>query len=138
MFQQERLGLEEAQRALDAVFAALTSEDNPAAFAVTDEHGELICCARQDGAATRMLRRARAKAYTAANLGTDTVTFRDDVVKAEGRALNDWGDPMVTSLKGGLVIRHKGAVVGGIAMSGNTTERDEELARIGLEAMGLA
>ena len=32
----------------------------------------------------------------------------------------------------------EGEVVGGIALSGNTTIRDEGLARIGLEAMGIA
>ena len=43
---------------------------------------------------------------------------------------------MLTTLQGGLAIRCDGQVVGGIAMSGNTTMRDEALARIGLEAIG--
>ncbi len=86
----------------------------------------------------RMLGRARAKAYTAATLGLDTVVFRDEHVKAKQRTLEDWGDPMITTLQGGLTIKAAGEVVGGIAMSGNTTLRDEALARIGLEAMGLA
>ena len=34
-----------------------------------------ILLLRQDGAPARMLGRARAKAYTAANLGLDTVEF---------------------------------------------------------------
>ena len=138
MFQRECLGLEEAQRAADAILGALTPDDNPIALAVVDEHGVLVCCLRQDGAATRMIRRATAKAYTAATLGIDTVAFRDNVVKAESRTLNDWGDPMITSLQGGLVVRSNSRVVGGIAMSGNNTKRDEGLARIGLSAMGLS
>ena len=138
MFSEERLGLEEATRALDAVLAAVTSDDSPIALAVVDEHGVLITCARADGAPQRMIRRATAKAYTAANLGRDTVEFRDNEIKAKDRTLNDWGDPMITSLQGGLTIRSKGRVVGGIAMSGNTTTRDEELAGIGLKAMGLS
>jgi uncharacterized protein GlcG (DUF336 family) len=84
-----------------------------------------------------VLSRARSKAYTAANLGLDTVAFRDEHVKAKQRTLDDWGDPMLTTLQGGLAIRVKGKVVGGIAMSGNTTARDEALAKIGLDAMGL-
>jgi uncharacterized protein GlcG (DUF336 family) len=84
-----------------------------------------------------MLGRARSKAYTAATLGLDTVEFRDKHVKATHRTLNDWGDPMLTTLQGGLAIRVNGKVVGGIAMSGNTTTRDEALARIGLQAMGV-
>ena len=138
MYQQTRLGLPEAQRARDAILAALIATDNPVALAIADEHGVPILLLRQDGAPARMLSRARAKAYTSATLGCDTVDFRDNVVKARQRTLDDWGDPMLTTLQGGLVVRTGDSVVGGIAMSGNTTMRDEALARIGLEAMGLS
>jgi glc operon protein GlcG len=137
MFQQERLGLAEAERARDAILAAVTAADNPIALAIADEHGVPILLLRQEGAPARMLSRARSKAYTAANLGLDTVVFRDEHIKAKGRALDDWGDPMMTTLQGGLPITCNGRAVGGIAMSGNTTIRDEALARIGLEAMEL-
>ena len=138
MFQRTSLSLTDARNAVTAILQATTGKDNPAAVVVVDDYGELLCCARQDGAPSRMLRRARAKAYTSANLGLDTVAFRDEVVKAEGRTLNDWGDPMITSLQGGLAIKVNGKVVGAISCSGNSTERDEELASIGLKAMGLS
>jgi uncharacterized protein GlcG (DUF336 family) len=137
VFQQHRLGLVEAERARDAILAAVTATDGPVALAIADEHGVPILLLRQDGAPARMLSRARSKAYTAANLGLDTVLFRDDHVKAKQRTLDDWGDPMITTLQGGLAIKANGKVVGGIAMSGNTTIRDEGLAKIGLDAMGL-
>lgn len=133
-----KLGLAEAERARDAILGALTAFDNPIALAIADAHGVPVLLLRQDGAPTRMLSRARSKAYTAANIGLDTVEFRDRHVKATGRTLDDWGDPMLTTLQGGLVIKMNSKVVGGIAMSGNTTIRDEALARIGLEAMGAA
>ncbi len=135
MFLQARLGLAEAERARDAILAALTPTDSPIALAIADEHGVPILLLRQDGAPARMLSRARAKAYTAANLGLDTVVFRDQHVKAKQRTLNDWGDPNLTTLQGGVAIQVDGKVVGGIAMSGNTTIRDEALAQIGLDAI---
>jgi uncharacterized protein GlcG (DUF336 family) len=138
MFLQARLGLAEAERARDAILAALTPTDSPAALAIADEHGVPILLMRQDGAPARMLSRARAKAYTAAMIGRDTVDFRDSAMKGQSRTLDDWGDPTLTTLQGGLAVRSAGAVVGGIAMSGNTTMRDEALARIGLQAMGLS
>jgi len=138
MFQQQRLGLAEAERARDAILAALTSADNPIALAIADEQGVPILLLRQDGAPARMLSRARSKAYTAANLGLDTVVFRDNHVKGKQRTLDDWGDPLITTLQGGLVVAVEGKVVGGIAMSGNSTIRDEALAHIGREAMRLA
>src|SRR5918911_3993895 len=131
MFQQYRLGLAEAERARDAMLAALTATDNPIALAIADEHGQPILLLRQDGAPARMLSRARSKAYTAATLGLDTVEFRDKHVKATQRTLDDSGDPMLTTLQGGLVITVHGTVIGGIAMSGNTTARDEALATVG-------
>jgi glc operon protein GlcG len=138
LFQQIRLGLAEAERARDAILAALTASDSPIALAIADEHGVPILLLRQDGAPARMLSRARSKAYTAATLGLDTVEFRDKHVKARQRTLDDWGDPMLTTLQGGLAIRPNGNVVGAIAMSGNSTMRDEALARVGLEAMGVS
>jgi len=135
LLQLQSLGLAEAERARDAILAALNRNDNPIALAVADEHGQPILLLRQDGAPERMLGRARAKAYTAATLGLDTVDFRDNHVKARKRTLEDWGDPMITTLQGGLTIKVDGRVVGGIAMSGNTTIRDEALARIGLDAI---
>jgi glc operon protein GlcG len=137
MFQQLRLGVAEAERARDAILAAVTPTDSPIALAIADEHGVPILLMRQDGAPARMLSRARAKAYTAANLGLDTVEFRDTQLAAKRRTLNDWGDPQITTLQGGLAVRANGRVVGGIAMSGNTTLRDEALAAIGLAAMRL-
>ena len=137
MFTSQHLSLDEAQRAMEAVWSSLTNVDSPAAMAIVDADGTLTLCARQDGAPSRMLRRARAKAYTAARLATNTVDFRDNAVKAANRTLDDWGDPEITSLQGGLAIWVDGRVVGAIAMSGNTTMRDEELAGIGLRAMEL-
>ena len=132
------LQLAHAERARDAILSALTPTDSPVALAIADAHGVPVLLLRQDGAPARMLSRARSKAYTAATVGLDTVDFRDRVVKAHGRTLDDWGDPMLTTLQGGLTVRSAGSVVGGIAMSGNTTIRDEALAQIGLAAMGLS
>ena len=133
----ESIGLAEARRAIAAILEAVTEQDSPVAIAVVDAHGDLLCSLRQDGAAARMVRRSRAKAYSAAVLGMDTLTFRDQVLKAEGRALDDWGDPRLTALQGGLAVKRGEQVLGGIAMSGNSTARDEELAGIGLRAMGV-
>lgn len=137
MVTTESIGLPEARQAIEAILAVVTEQDSPVAIAVVDAHGDLICSLRADGAAARMGRRSRAKAYTAAILGMDTVVFRDQVVKAEGRTLGDWGDPQLTSLQGGLVVKRGDQVLGGIAMSGNNTARDEQLAGIGLRAMGI-
>ena len=50
MFTEARLGLEEAQRALEAILAATTATDNPIALAIADEHGVPVLLYREDGA----------------------------------------------------------------------------------------
>ncbi len=101
---------------------------------VADDNGDPICSVRMDGAPERTLRFAFRKAYTAAVMGRDTIVFKQ-LLQDQHRSLEDYGDPMFTTLQGGVVVMLDGKVVGGLAVGGNTTARDEVIARIGLEAL---
>lgn len=136
MPQHRCIGLEEAQRGVAAVLEAARREGRAMAVAVVDRHGDLLCCARMDGAPERVLRFAIRKAYTAAVMGRDTLAFKEELQK-RGRTLGDYGDPMFTTLQGGLAVVVDGEVIGGFAVGGNTQQRDEAIARLGLEAMRL-
>jgi len=135
MIPQMSLGLEEAQRAIAAVFEQAKKDGRPVAVAVVDNHGELIACARMDGAHARILRHAIRKAYTAATMARDTVAFKEDMERM-GRTLSDYGDSSLTTLQGGLVVRSGNQVVGAIASGGSPRDRDIEMAKIGLQALG--
>jgi glc operon protein GlcG len=136
MIPQLSLGLEEAQRAIAAVFDQANKDGRPVAVAVVDNHGELIACARMDGAHARVLRHAIRKAYTAAVMGRDTLAFKKDMMDAD-RTLTDYGDSSLTTLQGGLVVRSGNQVVGAIASGGSPRDRDVEMAKIGLQALGV-
>jgi 2-iminobutanoate/2-iminopropanoate deaminase len=136
MLKQETLGIEEAQRAIAAVIEEAGREGKPMSVAVVDNHGELIASARMNGSHARVLRHAIRKAYTAAVMGRDTLTFKYDLWERNGN-LDEWGDIQLTTLQAGLVASVNGQVVGAIGCGGNTLERDEEVARIGLRAMGI-
>ena len=136
MVPQLSLGLEEAQRAIAAVFDQAKKDGRAVAVAVVDNHGDLISCARMDGAHARVLRHAIRKAYTAAVMGRDTVAFKKDIQDA-GRSLTDYGDSSLTTLQGGLVVRSGNQIVGAIASGGSPRQRDVEMAQIGLNALGL-
>ena len=136
MFQKGSIGFEAARRAVDAVMRAVTASDRPIAVAVADENGELVHAMRMDGATANDMRQASRKAYTAAFMARDSKGYRHQLLE-DGRRLADWSDPMLTTLTGGLIIRHDGQVVGGVGVHGNSPDRDEELARIGVETMGL-
>ena len=136
MLSQVSLGLEEAQKAIAAVFEQAAKDGRPVAVAVVDNHGELIACARMNGAHARILRHAIRKAYTAAVMGRDTTELKKDMEGA-GRILDDYGDSNLTTLQGGLVVRVDKQVVGAIAAGGSPKMRDVDMAKIGLAAMGL-
>jgi 2-iminobutanoate/2-iminopropanoate deaminase len=135
MIKQESLGIEEAQRAIAAVIEEATREGKPMSVAVVDNHGELLAAARMNGSHARVLRHAIRKAYTAAVMGRDTLSFKYDLWERNGN-LDEWGDINLTTLQAGLVVKSNGQVVGAIGTGGNSLPRDEEVARIGMRAMG--
>ncbi len=101
------------------------------AFAVVDEAGGLVFAIRYEETATRVLTHSIRKAYTSATMRRDTITFRDED-KDRDKTLADWGDMNLTHLVGGVVIEIDGEWYGGMGVGGNSTERDDEIARIAL------
>jgi uncharacterized protein GlcG (DUF336 family) len=142
MYTKECLGLAEARVAVEvALEEANKKPDEPVAIAVVDDQGKLVCFARMDGCPPVVIELALMKAYTAAVALMDTVAFaaRD---KEWGRDLTTYGDDKFTYLQGGLVIWDRpdaeGAarmLLGGIGISGRMADEDEQLARLGLEAV---
>lgn len=108
------------------VFGEAARDGREMAFAVADEAAGLVFAARTDGCAARVLTHAVRKAYTAATMRRDTITFRDGDGQA-GKTLADWGDPQLTHLVGGAVLTRDGEHWGGVGVGGNTTQRDGEL-----------
>jgi uncharacterized protein GlcG (DUF336 family) len=131
------LGLDEAQRAIDAVIQEAERDRRPMSVAVTDSYGELIACFRMDGSHPRILRHAIRKAYTSGVMHRGTLEFKEQG-RARGLELDDWGDERLTTLQGGLPVTHKGEVVGAIGVGGNTIERDSEVVAVAVAATGLA
>lgn len=134
MLHYESLGLPEAETAIVAGVAAAERLGRPMAFAVADASGQLIAAVRMDGAHPRILRHSIRKAYTAAVMGRHTLVFKRDLAERDG-ALDQWGDPDLTTLPGGLVVQSDNAFVGGVGAGGGGVH-DEEVARIMVRAMG--
>lgn len=120
--------------AAEAVFAEADRDRRVMAIAVADEAGGLVFGLRMPGCPARVLTHAIRKAYTAAVMQRDTITFRDEDIDRQ-KTLADWGDPMLTHLVGGVVIRCGDEWLGGVAVGGNSTERDDEIARRALATL---
>ena len=125
--------LAKGQKAIQALFDVAGQDGKPPlAVAVVDRHGDLICFARMDGAPVRTSLLAPNKAYTAARSERDTA----DLLKMiQDRRIDVafFGDPRYCGLPGGLVVKDSaGLTVGGIGVSGRSSEEDHELGLIAL------
>ena len=144
MYAKTTLGLDEAQRAVNAAIGAARDVGGRTwpgiAVAVVDKEGELIAGARMDGMATRFFRAAHRKAYTAAVMERDTagvMEFWNRQESAGHRGPHDWNDSMLTTLPGGYVVKHGTKIVGAIGISGGSGEFDDvHFAEIALSALG--
>jgi glc operon protein GlcG len=136
MLQFESLGLIEAEKGIAGGLQAASGLGKAMAFAVADHSGEMIATARMDGAKPRILRHAIRKAYTAARMCRHTLSFKRDLEEREG-GLDQWGDPNLTTLPGGLVVQSGDQFVGGVGTGGGGAD-DEAVARAMVKAMGFA
>lgn len=106
--------------------------------AITDSSGVLAGFLRMPGAFLHSIDIAIDKAYTSASFGFPTsqwskILEADPALKA-GLPLR----PRLVIFGGGLPINNQGVRIGGIGVSGGSAEQDEECARAGLTAIGLA
>ena len=126
------LGISEVMRALIAMLEEANKEQQrPLAFAIVDQHGDLLCYARMDRIGALPQKLAVRKAYTAARMGASTKTWGEGL-KSRGMGVADVGDPMLSGFQGGLpVTADDGTCVGGIGVSGRLAEEDEAIAEIG-------
>jgi glc operon protein GlcG len=122
--------------AAEIVFAEARRDGRAMAIAVTDEAGELVFGLRMPNCPARVLTHAIRKAYTSAVMQRDTIVFRDQDIERH-KTLDDWGDPKLTHLVGGVVLRRGDEWFGGVAVGGNETKRDDEIARLALAALQL-
>ena len=129
---------EQIKAAMDAMMAkALETPDAPVAMAIVDSTGNLEAYAKMDNLRLFSRRHALRKAYTAAIMGTDSGANAERM-HSQGRSISEMGDSNLTHGQGGLVVIKDGVILGGIGVGGYPSgQADEDLARVGLEALGL-
>lgn len=131
----EVLTLKEAQVGVTAILKA-ASEDGgrPVSVAVVDRNGDVACFARMDGATLRSVQFSMNKAFTAAYMERDSGDFGESLLNSK-RTVDWYGNPRITGIPGGVMIRKNDFTVGGIGVSGRPSAQDLELARLGLAAL---
>ena len=132
------LKLEQVQAAMAAMLRkAQETPEAPVAMAIVDATGNLEAYAKMDNLRLFSRRHAVRKAYTAAVMGLNTGAHAERL-HGQGRSISELGDPNLTHGQGGLVIMQDGIILGGIGVGGYPSgQADEDLSRIGLDAMNL-
>ncbi len=139
MYEKPMLSLDGVQKAMTTMLAKANEEpDRPLAIAIVDDVGDLISYARMDRCRKIPQRMAVRKAYTCALSGQDSKDYAARL-KEQGRTVAEMGDPMLAAVQGGVVALHPqtGAILGGIGVSGLAAQEDEDIANMGLKALGL-
>ena len=114
-------------------------ELKPLSVVVLDAGGHVLAFEREDGAAPGRFAVAHGKAYGSVMLGMAGTAQRD---RAEAQAyfmnaVNGLYGGQLVPVPGGLLVRdRKGAVVGAVGVTGDTSENDAECGMAGIEAAG--
>lgn len=133
--------LEQSERIIDAILARGRELDcRPLSVVVTEPGARVKAFKKEDGSAMMRFEMAMGKAYAALALGRSSSLVR---VRTEERPLfmnyllNASGGQIFPE-GGGMLIRDaRGEVIGAVGVTGDTQERDEELAAHGIRAAGL-
>ncbi len=132
------LSFAQVQAAMKAMSdKAMQTPNEPVAMAVVDDTGNLVAYAKMDNLRLFSRRHAIRKAYTSAVVGRDSGAHSAGL-HSQGRSISEMGDPDLTHGQGGLVLMKDGVIIGAIGVGGYPSgQRDEDLSRVGLEAMSL-
>lgn len=107
--------------------------------AVVDRGGNLMAFLRQPGAYIHSIDIAIDKAYTSASFGFPTKAWMGAIGHDDGMKFGFSNQPRLIVFGGGLPVPGEGGEwIGGIGVSGASEAEDEECARAGLTAIGLA
>lgn len=116
-------------------------ELKPLSVVVLDPGGHVIAFEREDGAAPGRFAIAHGKAYGSVMLG---MAGTAQMARAEGQAyfmaaVNGVYGGQVIPVPGGVLVRDKkGAVIGAVGVTGDSSDNDAAAALAAIEAVGLS
>ncbi|MBD3677365.1 MAG: heme-binding protein [Rhodobacteraceae bacterium] len=115
-------------------------ELKPLSVVVLDAGGHVVAFEREDGASPGRFKVAHGKAYGTVMLG---MAGKAQMARAEAQAyfmeaVNGLYGGQVVPVPGGLLVRDKrGAVLGAVGVTGDTSDNDAVAGAAGIEAAGL-
>lgn len=136
------LTLDQASTIIDAALAKGGEMGlNPLTVVVLDDGGHMKAFKKQDGASVMRLEIAMGKAWGAVGFGRSSRVLGDIAAERPAfmNALMAASGGKLIPVPGGVLIRDgKGALLGAVGITGDTSDNDEAAACAGVEAAGLA
>jgi uncharacterized protein GlcG (DUF336 family) len=131
--------LAQADRLIDAVLARGAELDcRPLAVIVVEPGCKVKAFKKEDGSSMIRFEMAYGKAYAALAMGRSSKLVKQREKPMFMRYLITASDEQIFPEGGGLQIRNAaGEVIGAVGVTGDSEERDEELAAHGIRAIGL-
>lgn len=133
--------LVQANRIIEAIFTRGRELDcRPLSVVVVEPGAKVKAFQKEDGSAMMRFEMAFGKAYAALALGRSSslVRLRTEERPLFMQYLTRASNEQIFPEGGGMLIRDKdGEVIGAVGVTGDTQERDEELAAHGIRAAGL-
>lgn len=129
------VSLDQARKALAAALADARRQNLPMAVAVVDTAGMLVAFERMDNTQTGSVQVAQDKAQSAAMFRRPTKAFQD-AIAGGGAGLRILMLRGANGVEGGLPLVLDGKIIGGIGVSGGSSEQDGVVAQAGVEALG--
>jgi len=135
------ISLDQSNRIIGAIFSrGRELSCRPLSVVIVEPGAKVKAFQKEDGSAMMRFEMAFGKAYAALALGRSSSLVR---VRTEERPvfmqyLIRASDDQIFPEGGGMLIRdNNGEVIGAVGVTGDTQERDEELAAYGIRAVGL-
>jgi glc operon protein GlcG len=126
--------LEQARKAIAAAQAEARKNNWPVAIAIVDNAGHLVAFEKMDNTQTASVEVAQDKAVSAAIYRRSTKVVQDGLAGG-GAGLRLLALRGMSPVEGGLVLTIDGKIVGGIGVSGVTSEQDGVAAKAGADAL---
>jgi uncharacterized protein GlcG (DUF336 family) len=128
------INLEQAKRAIAAGQAEARKNGWPVAIAVVDNHGLLVAFEKMDNTQTASVQVAQDKAVSAAIYRRPTKAFQDGVAGG-GAGTRFLGLRGASPVEGGLPLVVAGRIIGGVGVSGVTSEQDGLVAKAAADGL---
>jgi glc operon protein GlcG len=126
--------LAQAKIVMAAAEAEALKNGWPMVIAIVDSGANLVQLTRMENGQIGSLQIAQDKAQTAVKFKRQTKVFQD-LIATGGGHLRLLAMSGVAPLEGGLPIFHEGKIIGGIGVSGMSSNQDQQVGEAGLAAL---